>query len=80
VREIVFLPLRSVTHLVCSTRDDVPGMASLSDSLGVRADSRADKQGAFDYDKDNSNALLNRGEFAFVPTTLADFFKQLAAR
>lgn len=35
-------------------------------------------QGGFDHSKDNSNALLNRDEFAFKIHTVADFFASLS--
>ncbi|ORY47185.1 NmrA-like family-domain-containing protein [Leucosporidium creatinivorum] len=35
-------------------------------------------QGGFDHSKDNSNALLNRGEFAFETHSVADFFASLS--
>jgi hypothetical protein len=34
-------------------------------------------QGGFDHSKDNSNALLNRDEFAFKTHSVADFFASL---
>lgn len=35
-------------------------------------------QGGFDHSKDNSNDLLNRGEFAFKTHSVASFFKSLS--